>query len=657
MEALIADLAASFVDLPVDSSDVRIHQAFDRLLDFFHLDRVAMWEFSHDRSSLILLHHRKTTGTPAPPPIADAARIEWMMSKLQLGQPIFIHDPDELPAEAEVTRASMREKGIRSWLALPLRSNGRVFGALVFVSMQRAVQWTEKLAVRLQIVADMFGSALARERAQQALRRSELLKSAILGSLSSHVAVIDRSGQIIAVNTRWMQFAADNGAPPASRVGVGANYLDICRSCGTDSAVCETVAGIESVLNGSRDLFELEYPCHAPGAKRWFHMDVTPLTTPEGGAVISHVDITARKLAEFKLRESEERFRKLIDECPVPIWMHSPDKELVYVNRAALDFAGLPLDAFLGHRWVNHVSAEDLEKDWALYSEAFAARQPFTIEYRHWHSSGHYRWLLAHGGPRYLPDGSFAGYIGVSIDIHDRKEAEAARHAMAGRLLRAQEEERSRIARELHDDIAQRLTLLTIKLQQLEQTAEEPAAAKQVADARKIAKQLSLDVAHLSHNLHSSYLENLGLGEATRSQCTECASLHHLAIDCRVEGLPDSINKDVSLALFRVVQEALRNIVKHSHSTEVEVRLSADKKDLRLVIIDNGIGFETSVAHNTQGLGLMSMSERLRLLGGDLQVTSKPSQGTRLEARVPLQRPERRAHPRGLELEATRLAG
>ncbi len=658
LEALIADLAASFVDLAVDSPDAKIHQAFDRLLDFFRLDRVSMWEFCRDRPEMVLLHHRRSRGTPPPPTATPSpSEFEWIKGILERGESICIRSIDEPPEVEGHFSAALREQGVRSWLALPLRSGGHVIGALVFVAIRRLVHWDQRLAARLQTVADIFGNALARERAEHAWHRTEALETSILNSLHSHVVVIDREGVIVTVNKKWAELAARN-AGPKSRLSLGENYLE---ACAANQCVCREKAGkalrgIREVLDGSRPVFEMEYQCPDQGEPRWFLMTASPLAVLEGGAVIVHRDITARKHSEMALRESEQRFRTIADEIPVVMWMREADSDAIYVNKAGLEITGWRAEDFTMPNWLAAIHPDDFKKIFGTFTRAMAARQKYTLEYRYRHASGQYRWMLACSVPRFRADGTFAGYVGVGVDNQELKEAEHARHAMAGRLLRAQEEERSRVARELHDDIAQRLALLTIKLQQLEQATTESEQARHIAEARKSAKQLSLDVTHLSHTLHSSYLENLGLAEAVRSQCQECASLHHVAIDCRVGELPKTVDKDIALSVFRVAQEALRNIVKHSRATRAELDLSADEGEIRLWVTDNGVGFDPDTPHSNQGIGLMSMKERLRLLGGDLTITSEPSHGTRLEARCPVERTERRAHPREQELETVPLA-
>jgi PAS domain S-box-containing protein len=345
-----------------------------------------------------------------------------------------------------------------------------------------------------------------------------------------------------------------------------------------------------------------------------------------------------RRKAALELKESEERFRRLADSAPVMMWMLGPDKLCAYVNEGWLAFTGRELQQELGRGWIENVHPDDSQRFMQTYSTAFESHLQFTIEYRLRRGDGLYRWVVSFGAPRFLMDNTFAGYIGCCFDITDRKELEKARTEFGGRLIAAQEEERTRIARELHDDIGQRLALLAIDIQQFERSAA-------VSDAEVLEKirrlweqtnEISADLGRISHQLHSSKLQLLGLAPAIHSLCEEFSRQHGITVNCNTMSVPDRLNSNISLGLFRVVQEALRNAVKHSHAKSVTVRLSMDKNEVFLSIFDDGVGFELDAALHGKGLGLISMEERLRLLGGRLFIWSKPSSGTRIEARVSL---------------------
>jgi signal transduction histidine kinase len=213
---------------------------------------------------------------------------------------------------------------------------------------------------------------------------------------------------------------------------------------------------------------------------------------------------------------------------------------------------------------------------------------------------------------------------------------EEIRH-LGGRLIAAQEDERRRIARELHDDLSQKLALLTMELDQLSQTTSDGDAP--LGRLRRLtdqAGQIATDVHRLSYQLHPSKLEALGLVASIRSYCRDIETQHAVDVEFTHTDVPVTIPAEVSLCIFRVVQEALHNVVKHSLARSAFVRLSGTTDGLQLQIADSGVGF-TLDAQDGQGLGLVSMRERVHFLGGKLIIHSAPGNGTRIGVRVPLE--------------------
>jgi signal transduction histidine kinase len=207
------------------------------------------------------------------------------------------------------------------------------------------------------------------------------------------------------------------------------------------------------------------------------------------------------------------------------------------------------------------------------------------------------------------------------------------------RLIEAQEEERTRIARELHDDICQRLATLSLKIEKIlngwGQQKQLPVDS-QLEHIRQECANLTGDVQALSHALHPSVLDNLGLATAVKSFCREISQQSGVVVSFADTNTPKSLPRDVSLSLFRVVQEALRNAVKYSGQKDFEVRLEGISGALELEVIDRGIGFDMASVKQTAGLGLTSMRERIRLVNGTIRIDSKPKIGTRIRVRVPL---------------------
>ena len=347
----------------------------------------------------------------------------------------------------------------------------------------------------------------------------------------------------------------------------------------------------------------------------------------------------ARRLkSEKAVRESEERFRLVANTAPVLIWMSGPDKLRTYFNQPWLEFTGRSIEKELGDGWDEGVHPEDLRNCLDEYNSAFDERRPFKMQYRLRRNDGEYRWVFDIGVARFNPDRSFAGYIGSCIDVTERKLAEEALASLSGRLIDAQEEERKRIAREIHDDYTQRLAMLAMEVEELaDQVGDSPVEAGPIF--HRIWNQigeLGSDLHSLSHSLHSSTLESLGLVAGIKAFCKEFAEQQEIQVDFAHENVPRGIPADAALCLFRVTQEGLRNIKRHSGASKADVRLEASDKKLHLSIIDQGRGFDVNQHSPRDGIGIRSMEKRMRSLGGQLEISSRPMEGTRINAWLPL---------------------
>jgi PAS domain S-box-containing protein len=344
-----------------------------------------------------------------------------------------------------------------------------------------------------------------------------------------------------------------------------------------------------------------------------------------------------KRKTEAILRESEKRFRVMADTTPSLVWMSDKDGKIFYQNQTGLHFTGDEPDVGSSNGWTAHVHPDDLQQVLAANSDAQNRRGRFSKEYRLRRADGVYRWMLDVAAPRVNGDGMFAGFIGSASDVTDQKLAQEALEKMGGRLIEAQEKERSRIARDLHDDICQRLALISLELEHALQGSNgtDARTKARIVDVQQHCTEVTGDLQALSHQLHSSKLDYLGLASALRSFCKEF-SQQNVNLRFTDNNVPPRLPRDVSLCLFRVAQEALSNALKYSRDTQISVDLRGTEDDIRLEIRDAGVGFDVEEAKKHAGLGLVSMQERVHLVNGTFSIESKRNRGTTIVAIVPL---------------------
>jgi PAS domain S-box-containing protein len=340
--------------------------------------------------------------------------------------------------------------------------------------------------------------------------------------------------------------------------------------------------------------------------------------------------------ADLRLRESERRFRLMADITPSLVWMCDREGKVTYLNDRRIDFTGRDLSTGFGDAWSAFIHPDDVQSVQAANTRALEQQRGYSKEYRLRRRDGVYRWMLDIAAPRVNGDGSFAGFVGSAADITDQKLAQEALEKMGGKLIEAQEEERSRIARELHDDICQRLALLSMELEQANRGSTDSVSSLKIEEIRRHCAQIAGDVQALSHRLHSSKLEYLGLAAAIRSFCREFSQQHDVTVQFVDENVPGFLPRDVSLSLFRVTQEALQNALKHSGERRFAVSLRGLANEIQLEVSDNGAGFDVEGAKPDRGLGLVSMEERVHLVHGMFTIESVANSGTKILVRVPL---------------------
>ena len=433
------------------------------------------------------------------------------------------------------------------------------------------------------------------------------------------------------------------GFDGASRNGVAKDYFNLVHP--DDRARLWNLATSRT----SRDPdYRTEYRRFRPDGPLLWLEESGHATFDKAGKMIRLIgmtaDVTERKLIEEKLRASEERSRRLICASPVATIVTSGFEhrnEIVNDQFTALFGYSMEDVASAAEWWPlaypDPAYREEVRKEWeARAAEAIKNRSEITpMEATVRCKDGSFRHIEFHFAS--LGETNLVSFF----DLTDRKRAQDELAKLGGRLLQAQEEERARIARDLHDDICQQISLLGAELGKL---AKMPSHSHsdfrdQINQLQQRTSEILKNVSAISHELHSSKLDLLGLKVAVRSMCEEFAELYRVKVDFVEENLPSTLPQDVSICLFRVAQEALRNGLKHSRATHFRVRLVEALGVIHLSVRDEGVGFDPETGMRNRGLGLISMRERLTLVGGTVEIRSKPGGGAEIHCSVPLPAP------------------
>ena len=352
------------------------------------------------------------------------------------------------------------------------------------------------------------------------------------------------------------------------------------------------------------------------------------------------IDITERKQAEQTLRESEQRLRLATQIGRMYAYEWDVITDVVTRSSEHVQILGLtePLRD-PQHQFVDKIHPADRQRFLDAIAGLTAENPTSEVTYRAVASDGTLVWLKSNGRGFFDKQGKLLRVIGMVADVTELKRAEESLADMARKLIESQEQERARIGRELHDDICQRVALLAIRLGQL--NASPGGLSDEIPDLlskmEKEAVELSMRIQQLSRELHSSTLEFLGLSEAIRSWCDEFGEKWSFEIVFEDHDAPTCLASEISLNLFRVFQEALNNAAKYSGVKRFDVRLWGTPAEIHLSVTDHGKGFDISSAMRGRGIGLKSMRERVKLMNGHLSIESKPNQGTKILAHVPVE--------------------
>jgi PAS domain S-box-containing protein len=372
------------------------------------------------------------------------------------------------------------------------------------------------------------------------------------------------------------------------------------------------------------------------GEVRWIDFTATPTVFDGEPAILGTAfDITASKRHEQEAKEHTAFLQALIANSPFGILVGGRDHRARFCNPAFERIFLYSEDEVVGKEPDELVGVPE-DADAAEYSRRVMNGQTVHATALRRRKDGSAVNVDFHAMPLIVGD-AFVGCVGIYQDITERVESEAKLGALRDRLTRVQDDERARIARELHDDLGQRLALLTIQLSELQQASLDvaPSLAEQLETSRKLSEEICVEANLLSHRLHPSRLAHIGLANAISRLCDEFAQQGSMEIDFHHDQIPE-LPSEVTTCLYRVAQEAIRNAEKHSGSRQVRVELAARSDSVMLCVSDSGLGFAATSAECSTGLGLVSMAERLRSVGGALSVQSEVNRGTHVEASIPM---------------------
>ncbi|HEV7892353.1 MAG TPA: PAS domain S-box protein [Pyrinomonadaceae bacterium] len=511
---------------------------------------------------------------------------------------------------------------------------------------------------------------------QSAGGRPDRLAYATLDALSEHVAVLDECGTVVAVNRAWRDFAAANASTTQGLLE-GANYFAACeRAEGEDAEYAARFTdGLRAVTAGGLGEFTLEYPCHAPTRQRWFVARVTRFEL-DGAvrAVVIHTNITKRKLAEQRLARSESEYRLLLEHASDGIHTYDPRGRILDTNSKFCEMLGYAREELLRLNVSDLIRPEDLaaaplrfdelQSGRTLLTERLLLRKDGTL-------------LPVEIGGRMIREGVLQAIVRdiskrkrveealreayaelearvaertaelarsnetLRAEVAERERAEEARRELLGRLVTAQEEERRRISRELHDRMGQQLAALMMGLKTLgSESYGRLSALDTLRQLESMSDELSREVHTLAWGLRPPALDDMGLETALYNYVEEWAERSRVPVDFHSAGFGEGrLPLTHETALYRIAQEALTNVAKHSGADRVSFILERRGDHVFAVVEDNGKGFDVEAATEPPGrgrrLGLLGMRERAALLGGTINVESAPGAGTTLFVRIP----------------------
>jgi signal transduction histidine kinase len=640
-ETLMSDLSAGFVNLPPGEVDLRVEDVLRRVCELLGVDSSVLWQESavHPQAFGVTHSYYRGGGPRHPEPMLQE-HFPYVSEQILAGRMVRFSSWDELPAEAAVDRENAERLGVMSNLSLPISLGGATpLACLAFNAMGQERRWPDELVKQLQLVAQVFAQALARNRAEEAYRTSATRAEAAADLADLAFLEVDFGAGTMIADDRLNDLL---GIPPDRQEGLQPIAFWAEHVHPDDAPDVQDVR--RQAVEGKREQFLIEYRyLHPSRGERWIQHGARATARDAAGQAVRTVsvlrDVTQAKRDEQDVLTREARLTVGAELAGLGFFEIDYAAGTLFVDDRLRDLCavpagleGLQIEAF----WLEHIHPDDAPRMADLNQRGRAGEvEEFLVDYRYLAPGQAPKWIrhIARGATR-GDDGRLVKTHGVLRDVTEGYRAEEDLRDLSRRMIWAHEEERTRLARELHDDVSQRLAVLAINLGRAELAAPQGEPAEAMRAVREGLVRLSDDVHSLAYQLHPSILEELGLAEALRTE-GERRRRQGLHVRVHLDPLPAALADDVALCLFRVTQEALNNVTRHADAKVATVRLRQADGGLLLAVSDNGAGFDPADQDKRGRLGLVSMRERARLVDGTLDIESAPGKGTTVIAWVP----------------------
>ncbi len=630
VQQAISKASGRIVAMKPEELEEGLQREMSAVREMLGVDRVSWLQQREDGSQSVrmqTLRSRKDSTDNA----FETNETRWIASAVLQGSPIHVRRLRDLPPELINSRMVLERNGIKALALIPAGGGTGSANALVLTSFTKEIDWQQEVIAQLSVLASVFAHAEARKAAQDAGNASERKFRHLFEDSPIGIALLDTNGKVRMANPalgRLLGYSCDELDLK--------NILDL--TCPDDMP--QTWLQMQELLAGVREITQTENRFRRKhGSMIWGRMTISVAGTRTGERpfLLGMIeDVTETNHAREQLERSRRMLALALESSRTTAWEYDAHSDTIsWLDRKKLrDDEEQRPDTASFASVLSHVRPEDRGALRGLANDILRKGGVFSTEFRMIAKDGSDRWMLGKGELLKRAEDAAPKIVGVTVDVSEVKRAQFQLQQLAKRLMEAQEDERKRISRELHDDIGQRVALLAIELDLVHQKLpHEDTLRERVERIRTAASELGADLHQLSHALHGPKLKNLGLEAALGELCNRIASAQSLTVELNC-GEPRMIPEEQALVLFRVAQEATSNIIRHSRATKANVTLAYAATHATLTISDNGNGFDPTAG--SRGIGLVGMRERLRAVGGELQVFSATGAGSEIQAIVPL---------------------